>query len=96
MARTRTATPRPKPPKPGGGKKAPSPVQAILAEVARLTPRQRQELLARLEMLYVEPPITEIPDWQKAILKERLAEAEANPDAGIPWEEHLKIFDQYQ
>jgi putative addiction module component (TIGR02574 family) len=29
----------------------------------------------------------EIPEWQKRILDERIAEAEANPDAGIPWQE---------
>lgn len=31
----------------------------------------------------------EIPDWQKEILDQRLAEAEANPDSFIPWEEAL-------
>jgi putative addiction module component (TIGR02574 family) len=29
----------------------------------------------------------EIPEWQKRILDERIAEADANPDAGIPWQE---------
>lgn len=33
--------------------------------------------------------LDEIPDWQKEILDERLAEAEANPDSFIPWKEAL-------
>lgn len=28
-----------------------------------------------------------VPDWHRAILDERLADLEANPDAGRPWEE---------
>jgi putative addiction module component (TIGR02574 family) len=31
----------------------------------------------------------EIPDWQKKILDERIAEADANPGAGVPWEESM-------
>jgi putative addiction module component (TIGR02574 family) len=28
-----------------------------------------------------------VPDWHRAILDERLAEHDADPDAGRPWEE---------
>ena len=28
-----------------------------------------------------------VPDWHREILDERLADLEANPDAGRPWEE---------
>ena len=28
-----------------------------------------------------------VPDWHRAILDERLADLDANPDAGRPWEE---------
>lgn len=31
----------------------------------------------------------EIPEWQKRILDERIAEADANPGAGVPWEESM-------
>jgi putative addiction module component (TIGR02574 family) len=29
----------------------------------------------------------EIPDWHKKIIDERIADCEANPDSGTPWEE---------
>jgi putative addiction module component (TIGR02574 family) len=28
-----------------------------------------------------------LPDWQREILDERIAEEDANPDAGSPWHE---------
>jgi putative addiction module component (TIGR02574 family) len=31
-----------------------------------------------------QPPL---PDWQREILDERIAEDDANPEAGSPWEE---------
>ena len=31
--------------------------------------------------------VVPVPDWHRDILGERLADLEANPDAGRPWEE---------
>lgn len=31
--------------------------------------------------------VVPVPDWHREILDERLADLEANPDAGRPWEE---------
>ena len=33
------------------------------------------------------PDRVPIPDWHKAILDERLADLEANPDDAVPWEQ---------
>jgi putative addiction module component (TIGR02574 family) len=33
----------------------------------------------------VEPP--PLPDWQQRLLDERIAEDDADPEAGSPWEE---------
>jgi putative addiction module component (TIGR02574 family) len=32
-------------------------------------------------------PMGEIPEWHREILDERIAQADANPDSFIPWEE---------
>lgn len=37
-----------------------------------------------LETTADQPPL---PDWQQEILDERIAEDDANPDVGSPWEE---------
>jgi putative addiction module component (TIGR02574 family) len=37
------------------------------------------------ESLEREP--VDLPDWQRRVLDERLAELEANPDEGSSWEE---------
>ena len=37
-----------------------------------------------LESTADQPPL---PDWQRQILDERIAEEDANPDVGSPWEE---------
>ncbi len=31
--------------------------------------------------------VVPVPDWHREILDERLADVDANPDAGRPWEE---------
>ncbi len=31
--------------------------------------------------------VVPVPDWHREILDERLADLDANPDAGRPWEE---------
>jgi putative addiction module component (TIGR02574 family) len=33
------------------------------------------------------PDRVPVPDWHKAVLDERLAELEANPDDAVPWEQ---------
>jgi putative addiction module component (TIGR02574 family) len=68
-------------------------VDAIVKQVEELTPDQRAELLDRLHELYGEPdpdaPI-ELSDEMKALLDERNAAYEANPDAGYTREEVME------
>lgn len=65
----------------------------ILAELPKLTPDERFEIrlkLAELDgdrWLDDDDPLT---DEQKALLDARLADAEQNPNASIPWEEAKK------
>lgn len=49
------------------------------------------ELIANLG-LEVEQEI-EIPEWQKDIVRERIAEYEKNPDSAIPWDDIKDKFD---
>jgi len=54
--------------------------------VLRLPAEDRQELAETLwESLEIEP--VTLPIWQRQILQARLAELEANPEAGSSWEE---------
>ena len=39
------------------------------------------------DLVHADAATAPVPDWQKRILDERLAELEANPDSAIPWEE---------
>jgi putative addiction module component (TIGR02574 family) len=49
-----------------------------------LPPNEKAEIARRLlESLEPGP----VPAWHLAILRERLAEADANPEAGISWEQ---------
>lgn len=59
-------------------------VDAILKEVEALTDDERAELLTRLHEQYEQP---ELSDELKAELDRRVAEADANPDAGYTWDE---------
>ena len=59
-------------------------VDAILKEVEALTDDERAELLTRLHEQYAAP---ELSDELKAELDRRVAEADANPDAGYTWDE---------
>jgi putative addiction module component (TIGR02574 family) len=56
--------------------------------VDELTVEQRLELIA---LLWDSIPDTleamPIPKWQRQELERRLADADAHPDTGIPWEE---------
>ncbi|MGL6094872.1 MAG: addiction module protein [Fimbriiglobus sp.] len=56
----------------------------------RLPPEDRLVLLGLLwDSLDVPPPI---PEWHIRELERRLADAEANPQPGIPWEEFKVEF----
>lgn len=52
-----------------------------------------QERLDLIEQIWDSLPSTvlpdEIPEWHIELLAKRLAEAEANPGAGVPWREAL-------
>jgi putative addiction module component (TIGR02574 family) len=62
----------------------------ILAELPKLTPRDRAEIRRKLteldgdEWLDTDEPLTQA---EKALLESRLAAYEKDPDAGSSWEE---------
>lgn len=58
-------------------------VDAILEAIRALTPDERAELDARLE----GEALPELTPELKAELDRRMAEADANPGALVPWEE---------
>jgi putative addiction module component (TIGR02574 family) len=64
-------------------------VDAILKEAESLSLPERAELLRRLEAGLLDAgwgPDLPLSDDMKAFLDRRIAEADANPGAGIPWE----------
>jgi putative addiction module component (TIGR02574 family) len=59
-------------------------------DVSRLTVAQRLELIARLwDSISHSLEDLPIPEWHRQELERRLAAADANPQAGIPWREAL-------
>jgi hypothetical protein len=66
-----------------------SKVESLMAAIAALSEEEREDLLDRIEFEYPSFDPTEIPAWHMKILKKRLADAERNPDAGIPLEDFL-------
>ena len=57
-------------------------------EIDRLTVEQKLELIGRLwDSLPNSGEGLPFPDWNRRELKERIADADANPGAMIPWEE---------
>lgn len=60
-------------------------VEAILQQVKALSVEEQAELMDRLHEEYPES-FPELTDEMKLFLDERLSDADANPDAGIPWE----------
>ena len=58
--------------------------EAEIQKLLELPPNEKAEIARRL---LDSLPAGKVPDWHLAILHERLAEADANPDAGIPWEQ---------
>lgn len=59
-------------------------------DISRLTVAQRLELIERLwDSIPDSLEGLPIPDWHREELERRLAAADANPQAGIPWKEAL-------
>lgn len=56
-------------------------------DIGRLTIAQRLELIGQLWDSIPEEDVSSIPEWHKQELDRRLAEADAAPEQGIPWEE---------
>ncbi|HXD84900.1 MAG TPA: addiction module protein [Urbifossiella sp.] len=64
-------------------------VDTLLKQAEELSLEERAELLQRLESGMLDAgwePELPITDEVKAMLDARIADADANPDAGIPWE----------
>lgn len=61
-------------------------VESLLRQAEVLTPEERRELAERL--LREDDPAADPPlsDAMKAVLERRMAELDANPSLGIPWE----------
>jgi putative addiction module component (TIGR02574 family) len=58
--------------------------------IDRLSVPERLDLLEQIwDSLPRQVQPDEVPDWHKAVLAERLAEAAANPGEGVPWREAL-------
>ena len=56
-------------------------------DIERLNTSERLELIGLLWDSIVDADVNAaIPEWHLRELEQRRAEAEANPDAGIPWE----------
>jgi putative addiction module component (TIGR02574 family) len=59
--------------------------------IDKLSVSDRLELLEQIwDSLPEQVSPNEIPAWHLAILEKRLADADANPEAGIPWETVLE------
>jgi len=57
------------------------------SEIAAMAPEDRLELIGDLmNSLEDDSEPVPTPDWHLAVIEERLAEAERNPKAGVPWE----------
>jgi putative addiction module component (TIGR02574 family) len=59
-------------------------------DFSNLNPDERLELIACLWDSLPEPP--EIPDSHRQELKRRIARADADPDATIPWDDVKSRF----
>jgi len=56
--------------------------------IDRLTVQERLDLIAVIwDSIAEKPEALPMPEWHREELGRRLANAEAEPDAGIPWEE---------
>jgi putative addiction module component (TIGR02574 family) len=62
----------------------------ILAELPKLTPKERREILLKLAELDSDSWLDEddpLTDEEKALLEARLEDLEKHPERSIPWEE---------
>lgn len=59
-------------------------------DVDQLTVDQRLELIAMLWDSIADSEALPVPEWHRQELERRLAAADANPEAGIPWEQVRK------
>jgi len=58
---------------------------------AELTVSQRLDLISQLwDSISSSLETLPVPEWHKEELDRRLKDAEANPEAGIPWEQVKK------
>jgi len=58
--------------------------------IDRLSVSERLDLIEQIwDSLPEAVGPDEVPEWHKEVLTNRLAEAEANPGAGVPWREAL-------
>lgn len=58
--------------------------------IDQLSVRERLDLIEQIwDSLPEAVAPDEVPEWHKEVLAKRLAEAEANPGAGVPWREAL-------
>ena len=61
--------------------------KATMTPIEQLTIPERLELIGQLWDSIIEAdPNVPVPDWHLRELEKRRAAAEANPEAGIPWE----------
>jgi putative addiction module component (TIGR02574 family) len=61
-------------------------VDAILKEIEGLSADEQAELLSRLSELFAPVGGSELSPELKAELERRVAAADADPGAGVPWE----------
>ena len=60
----------------------------LQSEVLQLPVEERLELAEAIwESLEQSASQPSIPEWQRDLLDERIAEGDADPDAGSPWDE---------
>jgi putative addiction module component (TIGR02574 family) len=57
--------------------------------IEHLTPDERLQLIAEIWDTLEPENLGPIPESHRELLDRRIAEADASPDAGIPWEEAL-------
>ena len=73
-------------------------VDQMISEVGQMSRTDRLRLLEALwDTLAAEEGPLELLPWQKELLDERLAAAEANPGAGAPWQEVMaRLMKKYE
>jgi putative addiction module component (TIGR02574 family) len=70
------------------------PVTIAALGIDRLSVRERLELIEQIwDSLPEQVNPDEVPEWHRAELARRRAEADASPRAGKPWREALARFE---